>query len=258
MTSLAASTWWMTARRLRAISRQPWVLIMTLVQPMIWLFLFGSLFRKVTQLPGFGSTSYLGYLVPGVVAMSAVSSNMWSGMGVLEEIERGTLNRFLITPVRRSAIMNAAVIEQAFTTAIQSVLIVLIGLAAGAAYPGGVAGVAVLIAVSIGLGAIFSALSNILGMLVRQRESIIGMSVFLLLPVTFLSSAFMPKTLMPGWIQGIASANPVNWSLEAARTALATHQDWGTVGVRGGWLAALAALAILASTRTFRVYQKSI
>ena len=127
----------MTQRRLKALIRQPAFLIITLIQPAIWLFLFGNLFRQVVELPGFGATSYLDYLVPGVVVMNAVSTNMWAGMGTLEEIERGTLNRFLTRPVRRSAIINANVVEQAVSTAVQSLIIVLLGWRAGAHYPGG-------------------------------------------------------------------------------------------------------------------------
>ena len=66
MTTIAAHTTWMTGRQLRAIARQPAYLVIMLIQPVIWLFLFGSLFRKVVELPGFGTASYLDYLVPGV------------------------------------------------------------------------------------------------------------------------------------------------------------------------------------------------
>src|SRR5260370_9988205 len=117
MAETLEQTWWMTQRRLAALLRQPALLVITLVQPVIWLFLFGSLFRNIVALPGFGATSYLDYLVPGVVVMSAVSSNMWSGMGAIEEIDRGTLNRFLVTPVRRSAITNGGGIHQALNPA---------------------------------------------------------------------------------------------------------------------------------------------
>ena len=113
MTTIAAHTTWMTQRQLKAIAaaaRLPghhW-----LIQPVIWLFLFGSLFRKVAELPGFGAPSYLDYLVPGVVVMSALSSSMWSGMAVLEEIDRGIMDRFLVLPLHRSAIINASVVMQ--------------------------------------------------------------------------------------------------------------------------------------------------
>ncbi|MEW1862569.1 ABC transporter permease [Streptomyces sp. NBC_00669] len=248
----------MTQRQIVAIVRQPVVVVITLVQPVIWLFLFGSLFRKVVELPGFGAGSYLDYLVPGVVVMSAVSSNMWAGMGMLEEIERGTLNRFLITPVSRAALMNAGVVQQGLITALQSVVIILLGKAGGAHYPGGVGGLALLVVASVLLGTVFGAFSNALGMLVRQRESIIGINTFLLLPLTFLSSAFMAPGLMPAWMRHVAAVNPVNWALVAGRSAMAAHPDGSLVLTRGGALVALALAAVWLSTRTLRSYQKAV
>jgi len=256
--SIVTQTWWLTLRRLQVFVRQPGYLVITLIQPMIWLFLFGGLFRKVAELPGFGAVSYVDYIVPGVVVMNALSSNMWAGMGAMEEIERGTMNRFLVAPVSRGALMNASVVEQAVSTTIQSVIIVLLGWAAGAHYPGGVLGVAVLILASVLLGTVFGAMSNAVGMLVRQRETIIGLNIFLLLPLTFLSSAFMAASLMPGWMRDVADYNPVNWALDAARGALASQPDWGAVAFSGGLLAVLAAVMVWLSTRTFRSYQRSV
>ncbi|WP_411114834.1 ABC transporter permease [Streptomyces sp. 029-5] len=248
----------MTQRQLMAIVRQPVFLLISLIQPVIWLFLFGNLFRRVVELGGFGTTTYLDYLVPGIVVMSALGSSMWAGMGTLEEIERGTLNRFLTTPVSRSALMHANVVQNGISTAGQSVIIVLLGLLGGARYPGGAGGLTVLVAASILLGTVFGALSNALGMLVRERESIIGINTFLLLPLTFLSSAFMASSQMPSWMATIADFNPVNWAMVAGRSALAAEPDWGDVLTRGGALLALAVVAVWLSTRTFRSYQKSV
>ena len=258
MTTIAAHTTWMTQRQLKAMLRQPAYLVILAVQPAIWLFLFGSLFRKVAELPGFGAPSYLDYLVPGVVVMSALSSSMWSGMGVLEEIDRGIMDRFLVLPLRRSAIINASVAMQAITTVLQSLIIVLLGLAAGAHYAGGVLGLVVLLGASVLVAMVFSALSNTIGMLARERETIIGLSVFLLLPLTFLSSAFMAPDLMPHWMRIVADCNPVNWALEAGRAAMSASPDWGRVLAQGGGLLALALAVTALSVLTFRAYQKSV
>lgn len=258
MSNMAVDTWWLTGRRLKALATQPIYAIVMLVQPVIWLFLFGSLFRRVVELPGFGTSSYLDYLVPGVVVMNALAVNMWAGMGTLEEIERGTLNRFLTLPVSRGAIMNANVVEQLVSTALQSVVIVLLGWLAGARLPGGVAGVALLVLAAALLGTVFGALSNTIGMLVRQRESIIGINTFLLLPLTFLSTVFMARELMPGWMQGISAGNPLDWAVRAGRSALSADPDWGLVTGRLGLLAALAVTAVVLSTRTFRAYQRAV
>ncbi|MEU6094697.1 ABC transporter permease [Streptomyces sp. NPDC047079] len=258
MSAALLETWYMTRRQLLVFARQPAYAVITLIQPVIWLFLFGSLFKKVVELGGFGTTSYLDYLVPGVVVMSALSSNMWAGMGTLEEIQRGTLNRFLTTPVSRAALMNGNVVNNGLVTALQSMVIVLLGLLGGADYPGGIGGVTVLVVASVLLGTVFGALSNALGMLVRERESIIGINTFLLLPLTFLSSAFMAPSQMPSWMRHIADFNPLDWAMVAGRSAMSAHPDWGEVLGRGGALLALALAAVWLSIRTFRSYQRSV
>ncbi|KUM83672.1 MULTISPECIES: ABC transporter permease [Streptomyces] len=258
MSTAVSQTWYMTQRQLMVFVRQPAFAIITLIQPVVWLFLFGSLFRKVVELGGFGTTSYLDYLVPGVVVMSALGSNMWAGMGTLEEIQRGTLDRFLTTPVSRAALMNGNVVNNGLVTAFQSLVIVLLGLLGGADYPGGVTGIAVLVLASVLLGTVFGALSNALGMLVRERESIIGINTFLLLPLTFLSSAFMAPSQMPSWMRHIADFNPLNWAMVAGRSALSADPDWGVVASRGGALLGLAVVAVWLSIRTFRSYQRSV
>ena len=258
MSTAVSQTWYMTQRQLMVFARQPAFAVITLIQPVIWLFLFGNLFKKVVELGGFGTTSYLDYLVPGVVVMSALSSNMWAGMGTLEEIQRGTLNRFLTTPVSRAALMNGNVVNNGLVTALQSAIIVLLGLLGGADYPGGIGGIAILIVASVLLGTIFGALSNALGMLVQQRESIIGINTFLLLPLTFLSSAFMAPSQMPSWMRHIADFNPLNWAMVAGRSAMSAHPDWGDVLTRGGALLGLAVTAVWLSIRTFRSYQRSV
>jgi len=247
---------YLTGRRLKVFVKQPAFLVVTLIQPVIWLFLFGNLFRRIVDLPGFGAGNYIEYLVPGIVVMTAVSSSMWSGMGVLEEIDRGTMNRFLVTPARRGAVLEAVVVEQTLSVTVQSTAIVLLGLAAGARYPAG--GVLLLIAAGALLGVVFSSLSNIAGMLVRQRETIIGLNTLLLLPLTFLSSSFMAPALMPAWMRGAARGNPVNWALETCRSALAGSVDWPRTLAYGGGLLALALTLVWLSTRTFKAYQRSV
>ena len=256
---MLAHTWYLTGRKLHALVRQPWVLAFSVVQPVIWLFLFGALFRKVIDIPGFAfGGSYLAYLVPGIIAMNAMSNNMWAGMTMIEEIERGTLNRFLVCPASRIAIMNASVAEQGVSTTAQSLIIVGLGLVGGARYQGGVAGVTVMVAASILLGVVFGALSSSVGMLLRSREAIIGVYTFFMLPLMFLSSAFMPTRLMPGWMQAIASRNPLNWAIQIGRSALSAHPDWSAIGVRCGGLLVLAVACVAVSVVTFRSYQKNV
>jgi ABC-2 type transport system permease protein len=254
-----ADTGYLTGRKIHALVRQPWVLTFSLIQPAIWLFLFGELFRRVIDIPGFRfGGSYLDYLIPGIVAMSAMSNNMWAGMSMIEEIERGTLNRFLVSPASRIGIMNATVAEQAVSTAVQTIVILLLGLAGGASYPGGSVGALVLVVASVLVGVVFGALSNVTGMLLRSREAIIGVYTFFMLPLMFMSSAFMQTRLMPGWMQAIASRNPLNWVVQVGRSVLSASPDWAAVAVRCGGLLALAVGCVTLSVVTFRSYAKNV
>ncbi len=257
--ALLSDTWYLTGRKLHALVRQPWVMAFSVIQPAIWLFLFGDLFHKVVDIPGFGyGGPYLAYLVPGVVAMNAMSGNMWAGMAMIEEIERGTLNRFLVSPASRIAIMNASVAEQAVSTAVQTLIIVVLGYAGGARYPGGIPGIAVLVLAAVLIGVLWGALSNTVGMLLRSREAIIGVYTFFMLPLMFLSSAFMKPAFLPGWMQAIASRNPLNWEVQVGRAVLSASPDWPAVAVRCGGLLALAVIAVAISVTTFRSYARNV
>src|ERR1044072_1679184 len=97
---------YMALRDPRAMWRQPWYVAMTLVQPLIWLLLFGELFKAVTDLPGFGDESYIAYLAPGVVIMSALFSSGWNGMATIEDIDGGVTDRLLVSPVSRLALID--------------------------------------------------------------------------------------------------------------------------------------------------------
>ncbi len=245
-------------RYLRALIRQPaWVGI-TLTQPLIWLLLFGALFKAVTRIPGFHGGSYIEFLAPGIVVMLAVSSAGWTGMGFIEDINGGMMDRVLASPVWRGALNLGSVVQAVLTIVIQSTLIVLLALALGANFHGGVAGVLVLIAVAALLGGAFASLSNALALLARQRETLIGVVSFVLLPLTFLSSALMQRSLVPGWIRDVSRYNPVNWAADAGRSATLGHTDWGLVGTRLGLLAALLAVCAALATWAFGSYQRSL
>jgi ABC-2 type transport system permease protein len=243
----------LTERYLRQLYRQPAVIFITLTQPVIWLLLFGALFKNVAEIPGFGSGSYITYLTPGVVIMTALFSSSWTGMAYIEDAGTGVMDRFLTAPVPRGALIAASLGYQAVTTVVQSAVVIAIGWGIGAGFPGGAGGVAALIGVSVLIALAMAGLSNGFALLVPQREALIGVSTMLVLPLTFLSGAFLSLRLVPGWIAGIARYNPVNWAASAGRVAVGGSPPWGTVGSYAGFLAlALVATAAL-STWAFRV-----
>ena len=244
-------------RGLRNLARQPWFVALTLVQPLIWLLLYGQLFKRVVELPGFEANSYISFLAPGVVAMTALFGGGWNGMGMIADLDRGVMDRLLVSPVNRVALITGRLLSLVVVTVIQSAILLVVAFALGARFPGGVVGIVVLVCCAVLLAAPFAALSNCVALLVRKQESVIAASNFILLPLTFLSPVFMAKTLMPDWIRTVAAFNPVNWSVEAARAALGTDTDWSFVLLRVVWLLAFCAFTAWLATRAFRVYQRS-
>ena len=114
----------MTGRHLRFFSRQPYFIGIYLVQPVIWLLLFGALFQSVVTIPGFETEgSYLDYLVPGVLVMTALFSCGWAGMSVIEDLERSIMDRFLVTPIHRGAIIAGLNLYEVVSLAIQALII---------------------------------------------------------------------------------------------------------------------------------------
>jgi ABC-2 type transport system permease protein len=190
--------------------------------------------------------------------MLAVSSAGWTGMAFIEDINGGVMDRMLASPVWRGALNLGSVIQAVITILIQTLMIVLIALALGAHYANGVGGVLILMLVAALLGAAFASLSNGLGVLARQRETLIGAVTMVLLPLTFLSSALMQQSLVPGWIETVARFNPVNWAVEAGRSAAMEKIDWGLVASRIGLLAALVVVCAWFATRAFGSYQRSL
>jgi ABC-2 type transport system permease protein len=179
-------------------------------------------------------------------------------MGFIEDINRGTMDRLLVSPIWRGALNLGSVAQSVLSLVIQSAIVIGLALAAGARFHNGVAGVAVVIGVAALLGAVFASLSNGVAVLTRQRETLIGIVTVITLPLTFLSSALMQDNLLPSWIRWIAKFNPVNWAAQAARSAAGANPDWALIASRSGFLALLLLASAAFATRAFNTYQRSI
>ena len=219
MSNAFADTWFMTQRHFRNLFRQPVWIFISLVQPVVWLLLYGALFRRIVEIPGFGAGSYIDFLTPGIVVMTCLFSAGWSGMGLIDDINRGVVDRFLVSPASRGSLIAGRLLQGAIVGVIQSAIIIVLGLIVGAEYPGGIAGIIALTVCAVLLGTGIGALSNAIALLSRKEETMIAVSNFVLLPLVFLSSVFMAQALMPGWMQGVARYNPVNWAVQAGREA---------------------------------------
>ena len=259
MTTLVTHSTLLTKRSLTALVRQPAFVLITLIQPAIWLLLFGALFEKVVQIPGFGSggNSYLEFLTPGVVAMTALFSAAWAGTVYIEDMNLGVMDRMLASPVRRGAMINGTVLYQGIVSVVQTAVIIVIAYAAGARFERPLVGVGLTFVSAALLTVVFAALSNAVALLARDQNALIGISQLLSLPLVFLSSAIMDPDLAPAWLQTMATYNPLDWAVVVSREGLSAATDWSAVWPRLGALAALAVVMSWLATQAFRAYQRS-
>ena len=190
--------------------------------------------------------------------MSALFSNGWSGMGVIDDMDRGVMDRFLVTPVTRGAIITGRLAQQGVVTIVQSVIIITLAWIVGAHFPGGLLGVLVLILSAMVLGGAISSLSIALALVLRKEESVIAASNLILLPLTFLSSAFMQENLIPHWIRIAAGFNPVDWAVNAGRQAITAAIDPAYVSIHATLLVLFMIFCGWLATRAFRSYQRSV
>jgi ABC-2 type transport system permease protein len=250
-------TGWMVVRQARNLMREPIWIALLLIQPMIWLLLYGQLFSRVPSLRG-GASTYVEFLLPGIVVMNAFFGGTWAGMSMIADLDRNVVSRFLATPVSRLSIVLSQVIRAGLTASIQALVILLVGLVLGVRVHAGVGGWVVVLVVGALVAMVFAGVSNAIALLVRNEATMIAAANFVGLPLVFLSATLIQKSVMPDWMSSLSRFNPVNWGVEATRDVVVVGGQWGDVGLYTLLLLALTAVTSGFATWTFRMYQRSL
>ena len=257
MTDFLKDTWYLYIRLIRVTRRMPIFLVLSILQPVLWMLLFGQLFGVVTTLEGFEAESYVQFITPGIAIMTALFSAAYNGIGLLRDIESGIFDRLLATPVSRGAVVASRVLLAASQVIVQAAILLAMGFALGARAHGGVLGlVLVLFAASL-LAAAFAATSCGMALIARRQEMVIAAMNFIVLPMTFLSSMIMVHGLMPAWIRTVARFNPVDWAVTVARHGFegqATIELAQSLALLSGFTLACAVFA----ARAFAHYQRAL
>jgi ABC-2 type transport system permease protein len=218
------------SRSMRKLLRRPIALYFSLIQPMIWMLLFGQVFSRIAHFPNtegaFGGRSYFQFFVPAVVLQTLLFGAAQSGLGIITDMQSGFLNKLLTTPVNRMAILLGRVLGDLSRMILQGLIIVLVAWLFGqlqadrVSYEYGIPGVfgALAIALLFGLG--LAGFNVFVALKTRNVESTFLISNFLTLPLLFTSSAQLPLSLLPGWLQTVAMFNPVTYAIESMRILL--------------------------------------
>jgi ABC-2 type transport system permease protein len=251
-------TWFMTARQARNLMREPIWIALLLVQPMVWLVLYGQLFKNVTRLGGFGTASYITFLAPAIVVMNAFFGATWSGMSMIADLDHKVIERFLATPASRFSLVLSQIVRSALTAAIQAVVILLVSYALGVRVHTGALGWLTIILAGVLVNSAFAGVSQAIALLTRREATMIALANFIGLPLLFLSSTMIALKQMPDWMQTVAKFNPVDWGVRAAREVVLPGTSWSSVAGYLLLLLGLSAVTASWATWTFRSYQRSL
>jgi len=264
--------WALTKRDLRKWYTNPYQLIISLIQPVIWMGLFGKALNfssfitagagaagnpgavTAAMLGFFGTTSYFSYLVCGMLVFIVVFNSAFSGMSVVWDRRFGFMNKALSTPVSRGAIVMAKILQSVGRSLIQAVVVLFIGIAlgmdTGSLSAAGIAGTFVIIfLVAMGLSGLFVMLS------LRSSNWQTQMAIINLLnlPLLFASNALFPVKIMPTWLQDVVKVNPISYCSDASRQLLigatGTYALWVDLSVAIGFAAFFSIVGIVMSWR---------
>ncbi len=251
MTALVNSLTLWRRNTLKTI-RVPTVLFFALFQPLLFLFLFSQVFSSLANLPGFQYDSYLQFLVPSIVALTALNSAFSSGMSTVTDMEDGLMDKFLIAPIHRLSIMAGRILADGSRIMVQALLIIGISLLMGTTFATGVLGIVVIILLAALFGMAWAGLSNIIALRTGNAEATMIVGITITFPILFLSTAFMPAFLLPAWLENVAKLNPITYLVEAIRSLVNDGWIWSDVMQALLVILLLGAIMLTGAVRAFR------
>jgi len=235
--------WALTNRELKKWYQQPFVFVMGIIQPILWLALLGKAMNIgsiiPTNIPGitatqvmqhtFGTNDYFSFMAMSMVAFTVVFTTAFVGMSVVWDKRLGFMNKVLSTPVSRSAIIMskvlAASVRAIFQAGIVAAVAFALGLSTGTNFSAfSIFGVfAIVFLISVGLASFFTALT------LRATRMEMPQAIFQLvtLPLMFASSAYFPIANMPSWLQAVANINPISYTIDAVRRLMVFSDGFG-------------------------------
>ena len=205
------------------LKREPFNLAFNLLNPIILLIFMGGAFQGLAR-DSLGG-DYRGYLLPGILALTAFGNSMAGGIPILFERENGFLLRLMSAPISRASILISRFLAVNVSTMLQCLLMLVLGLLFGIRIATGLGGVFALLVISLLLGFGVTVISLMLAFVFENHGDFFAVMGLTTLPLTFLSSAFVPLDRLPAWMRLIALVNPMTYAIDGMRSLILTGWD---------------------------------
>lgn len=235
----------MTWRNLLRYRRSPELLLFATISPIMFVLLFNYVFGGAIPT---GDLVYIDFLMPGILIQTTIFGSTNTGVGLADDLQKGMVDRYRSLPMSRSAVISGRIIADTLVNLFVAVLMIGVGILIGMRFNGGFWPAVALPFVVAGFSFGFSWLAALIGSAVRNVESASSALFMFVFPLTFISSAFVPTSTMPGWLQPFADNNPVtiavNFGRSLAQGGPLASDAWLTLAWTVGMTVVLGSLAI--------------
>ena len=239
-------SWTEATRHLRIIPRNIELLIFAVIQPIMFVLLFVYVFGGAIEAPGFDD--YNQFLIPGVMAQTVVFGSSFTALGMAEDMQKGYIDRLRSLPMSRSAVLIGRTVSDFVRNCITFAVMLIVSFAIGFRFEGSLVEALVATLLLLLFSYSLSWVQALIGLSVKSTEAANSAGFIWMFPMTFVSSAFVPPSTMPGWLQPIAENNPFTIVTDASRSlynGLPVGSDgWLTVAWSVGITAVFAGLSI--------------
>jgi len=247
---MAAGTLAMAQAEMRKLRHDHLDIITRSVQPLLWLFIFGTALSRNRTLSS-GTLDYRAYIAPGVMAQAAMFIAIFYGLSVIWERDVGQLQRLLATPLSRSSIVLGKAAGACVRALVQAVLLLAVLAVAGIGVRWSLTGVLGTLAMLILGTAAFACMSMLLAALIKERERFMGVGQLIMMPLFFASSALYPLAIMPDWLRAVARVNPLTYEVQGLRQMLVGVGGAGVVWLDFLVVGSFFAVMLAAATRAY-------
>jgi ABC-2 type transport system permease protein len=228
----------------RKLRHDPVEVFVRLIQPILWLVIFGSVFNKYRMIDT-GNLSYISYLTPGVMAQSLLFTAIFYGIAITWDKDSGILAKLMVTPTSRGSIIVGKAFSAGVRGLLQSIVIVFIAFLMGVTFAFGIVNIFGIIIIIVLASTCFASLSIVFASFLRKRERFMGVIQLITMPLFFASNALYPVELMPKTLQYVTLINPLYYVVDSLRALLITN-DLSNVPMHIGVLLLITILFVLA------------
>lgn len=243
---LAKDTWLIFQRQMMLVLRNPVWLIVGIIQPLYYLFLFGPLFKGALQLP---SAAAYRIFVPGILVQLAIFGTFFVGFALISELRAGVIERSRVTPVSRLALLLGRSLRDVVTLLVQAAIITVLSIPFGLTAE--LASVLLAFAVLALIALMLSALSYGVALKLRSEDALAPLLNTVGIPILLLSGILLPMNNAPAWLREVSKWNPFAWAVDATRALFNGHPGDPSVWKALTILAALTVVCVGWAARSF-------